>query len=1614
MDSGKDQSRRFYDVDICATLLTDTPPKLPLREELPSLGFEVIYHAAGVGVKASKHAAKRAAKRYRKMQENRDKKKWRLLPQTAKQRKEKLEKRQQQEMEILHSRSALSYNFYNNELKNIYEDNEPRSFSSGSSARSVCASKTSSLRIEQKQRKRAPHKSSKIVKKWRVFKFNSSDSKLRFGQSELDEEDSDKIEFPDVLTPMNLLGDIEGSDSDTKEEDISGSCSDGYSYAYSSISSAKCERDPGGVKMLFVTSPSTRKYLPEITSTDESDDDAADTNQQGALNDYNLCTDTYAIAHNALDNALEKTFPDFLGSFESMDLGFGLGRQQDEVKNSETTSNEVKKKEDSQGDKPAYNTVDGEISNPFSGMDMLFTAGSDVFGAASEVILDGGNALSRIGSGVMGNFSRAGLDVGSDKLNQKDSQGTQSQVSAQNEGPDKGQSYSRLSSDWLSAAVSAFGSIAFDFYNSAAGLSDEKNLDFLSDTGTIEDLFTVLANANASVDHIRNFLSFNPEYIQIRRHHDKRLPLHVLCDRQFPDRSAIPVRERMRLLLQDVGSFRDIVFYVKNLYSDACLCRDAAGDLPVHLLARAFMCWEAQWYEAVYEEAAKDQRSNSKTAVAITYLYQLMSESVEFVLEPMIVSPPLCRLPGSVGKIFPLHIASIFTASVKTLRVVLKAYPQAASIKCDLGEMKTFVPNHVTPLELHDLLSTDFPKWETQRTTTNSELSWSASQQSNKQDMEDCIRRSDLLFAFNPISPYRYEKSRIRRLEARIEHEAKQAVQNQKGCMSYASERIWIWMCTFSEEKTGAVTYLNSVKRIANALDHETLKYLISLKNEKGECVIDIACCHCITVLQKRLDRLSENNTSLIDESQKKSDRMNSRPVSSSVLSVWNDRQIIRQSFSEKGTLNHLCRLIFDVNEISFPTSFIVLPYRLSVNEGGALGVESPNSVDVALQFADHLLEMTDPRSLLYYLDTKSIQYYGESLYGVDENPIRLKAYETVKENEKILLSLYEPGEAYLYLIDELTGIPVLSKDTDKYPVVLNNSVNLVTKLLPLMLIGMLQLRGEKAFSIMVSILLDGSVAAIPPKWIDAAKEAGAYYSAISPKGDISISEASSSTADELVQFIAASKNKLRLSNKPKNGTTEWNIELSILKMLLEMRDSDRSYNGLRAMKSAADRVLWSTGDMKGFVGQHRIDGGVLKDRPVTSADQLEMDVLRTTGDARQGGSGVSSYKLKESTWAASQHSSTDSESEEALNFPQPHFAGSFHSSCSASNKEALIPRDDSSDSDELRQTLPAMDSVSVFLSGTKREELFPKPRYTCFFDQLAIQKPPRLETDDILEPKRIFDEGGRIWSEISSQLERGFYEDASTLRLRVDIAQQAKQTSLLNKKMHELLELHARVFSHKSEDYIQWEWSRNGYNTASDTRKLVLRLGDLEDRILQDAIDLQHTTLRAYALAEDVNWVEAEGNEEERPEEEEIDCDRIIMSRDEADEEEMRNESTREQSGNIGCRGTSTLTRRHDSESSSDANVLDSDESEPERSSYINNKTRAAMRGQSQSSSTVSLWGSSRRQYIHSEVASRDDDSETSGRSRLPTSISFPHSLLDDTREAGPVGDAYDFDSEV
>ena len=105
-----------HNVDICVTIVSDKPPQLPLREELPSLGIECVYDAAGVGKRASEaESRKKVRKLHRERSRNQAKK---VIPSSSKKRrKERQIKRDIEEEEEDFFRTpktltALSYSEY--------------------------------------------------------------------------------------------------------------------------------------------------------------------------------------------------------------------------------------------------------------------------------------------------------------------------------------------------------------------------------------------------------------------------------------------------------------------------------------------------------------------------------------------------------------------------------------------------------------------------------------------------------------------------------------------------------------------------------------------------------------------------------------------------------------------------------------------------------------------------------------------------------------------------------------------------------------------------------------------------------------------------------------------------------------------------------------------------------------------------------------------------------------------------------------------------------------------------------------------------------------------------------------------------------------------------------------------------------------------------------------------------------------------------------------------------------------------------------------------------------------------------------------------------------------
>ena len=112
VDQEDDSSEQLeLKVDICAAILAEKPPVLPLREELNSLGFEVVLAPTGTGVKAAKYQSRKAVEKFRRDTAFHDLKKRRVFPKSNVRIQEKLDarKRIEHELELPH---ALSYETY--------------------------------------------------------------------------------------------------------------------------------------------------------------------------------------------------------------------------------------------------------------------------------------------------------------------------------------------------------------------------------------------------------------------------------------------------------------------------------------------------------------------------------------------------------------------------------------------------------------------------------------------------------------------------------------------------------------------------------------------------------------------------------------------------------------------------------------------------------------------------------------------------------------------------------------------------------------------------------------------------------------------------------------------------------------------------------------------------------------------------------------------------------------------------------------------------------------------------------------------------------------------------------------------------------------------------------------------------------------------------------------------------------------------------------------------------------------------------------------------------------------------------------------------------------------
>jgi hypothetical protein len=671
-----------------------------------------------------------------------------------------------------------------------------------------------------------------------------------------------------------------------------------------------------------------------------------------------------------------------------------------------------------------------------------------------------------------------------------------------------------------------------------------------------------------------HFISKNKSFVKERLPGTKLYPLQAACMIKLPNRFVGARPCLVKDLVQDISERKQLILAFLQADASCCTNVDSESDLPVHILSRQLMEWEAMWYQKVYERAREDGSDKPGGGVGITALYQTMSQTIDILLKPLAAKQELCQQPGSVGYLLPLHIAAIFTVSYETLRSIIERYPAAASQKCNLTGIRTFIPNFSTALELHSRLSTDFPKWEIEHHSGDeTEIQWTQSTLDRSYGTVGGLRRSDLMFAFNPeLTPYRHETQRIRRLETRIRTEIQsvEAERDPARGLSLPVKLVWEWMCTYKGESADD-HYADSVQRIVATLSVQAVKLLAATPTKYGRSIMDSALDVCSKAIE---DRLGEIKRTLV-------------PVPMDILSSvsrqrcfflreWEERTAQEFCLHGRGFVGVLCRTIFNIHDVSCPTSFVLLPYQLVKDDEGRLGLESAEAAAIAMKFADTLLQLTDPLKVLHFLEKKALRFQGSSL-GIEASAEWHRVEAKTRKEVSQLLSLYASGKAYLYFIDEYTGVPIVPNPSEKsaYPLVISDAMDTVRRVLPLMLSGMILMRGEKALSVLANVLLNQNVSMVQEHWISAAKDLLGYLYSPQTEWTPCFLNDLRPLRSRLVDFVEAGVSPYAPVHSAEGLASEWVVELSLVKMLVEMYDADHSRCGLQPCR-AGRQALWT------------------------------------------------------------------------------------------------------------------------------------------------------------------------------------------------------------------------------------------------------------------------------------------------------------------------------------------------------------------------------------------------------------------------------------------------------
>lgn len=1139
-----------HNVDICITCVSDKPPQLPLREELPSLGIELIYNARGTGAKASKRESQKLLKKFREKEQVKDPKNRRFFPSNPFKAKEKKEEQKRRECE-LGVPKALSYESYKECLdQNIGKETESSSYESTWDASSTLESLIENNREKNKTQ----------------VQLHPSLS-LR-PTHEVPTQPPTIVEFPthspEELALNEAFKVFSSPSARDPHLDVAETRESTKKASLGFVSSANANVTEN-VKT-NVLSPSSSAQVTEFYDlTEVSDDDAKVVFYSESMS-KDLSTLSSKRENQAFNSsgyvevypnsATQQQLPGISLQVSELDDGFGhivldLSSVLEED-SSHLLATTVKKEK-------CASKIDGTVLGQEKRLDCISALESPTsLRASNRVGPYATESLHKNMKSLIDDTSTCGVSM---SLSPQKSNAENS----------TGDAYDKEIVIHSSRKTKHQDSDNFGEHAVTFGRSGVDVRDFKSESPEI-GLLNALSYGYPLPRDFKEILTRSPYLAKAKLPQSGVYPLHAACARIFPDRFSENVTCSVEDLVMDVIEKKNLISAVVRAHPDVCKCLDGNRDLPVHILARQLMEWEALWYQQVYEKAQDEGDDETGNESYITKLYQTMSQCIDILLRPIADESWLCEQQGSIGRLLPLHIASIFTVSYDTLKMLLEIHPNAATLKCDLKNIRTFIPTDSLPLELHDRLSTDFPKWEIDSIASDEvdEVEWTQSAIDEAYGTKGAMRRSDLLFAFNPwIMPYRQDFQRIRRIETRIQKEASDAAGDEGNEISPSAQLSWTWMCTYESADDEGDNYAESVKRIIQSLSFKSVKYLAALPlAANGKPVVDQAIPACSETIRARMEEIAKTEIPVPTQLRTTGFASKERSI---LLREWEEDLAARFCLRGRGFVATLCRTLFNISETSFPTSFVFLPYKLVKNEEGQLCLESAEAASVAMKFADCLLHITEAKRILHFLEGKAVRSLGTNLCRRDG----IQNDHETKEYVDQLLRLFDGRPAYFYFLDEFTGVPIVPESNSVYPLIVNESVDTVRKLLPLMLTGMIIMRGEKALPVIAEVLLSKNLEVVQSRWVETARDLVGYV--YSPQSEKAKREGLLPLREELVDFIerGVSEDSSHFERSHNGLASEWVVELSLVKMVVEMHDSSHTHAGLKPRR-AGSNVLWT------------------------------------------------------------------------------------------------------------------------------------------------------------------------------------------------------------------------------------------------------------------------------------------------------------------------------------------------------------------------------------------------------------------------------------------------------